>query len=442
MLQVLDYGNRATKAGSSIGSAMGQGVGKGLSGALGQYANIKINDILQRKQDEHEERLRGQEASRWSDVLTKAGYSKESAQLIGMERDPRQREALMELLSPKGQEQEESQIAENMNNGQGQPIAAATAMQGPQEQQSSMGMYPLPGERLSPTPRMTTSGTPPQGSQAQGSQAQGESINNAGAVAGDKPLTSAQLIGRSLTSKQRLEERNAIIKEKHYVQQAAIKEQETVDEKVKPYAELLDKKGGDAADSSDMILDRMTKLIDKGKLTSAAMHNFAKKMEQSGSVIGGGLGTALGAAVGTAVAPGAGSIAGASIGAGLGSAAGASLMPKFVGTKEDQEFTKLSLSFLDKLKDMFGTKPAVEEVKMYMDSIPTLALTDEGKRAVIRDMKLIASGWRYKKEIKDKIVKENNGHYPADLNLQVNELSKPYMDRIRNQFINGLGLSL
>ena len=116
-------------------------------------------------------------------------------------------------------------------------------------------------------------------------------------------------------------------------------------------------------------------------------------------------------------------------------------MPKFVGSKEDQEFTKLSLGFMDKLKDIFGGRIAIQEMQMYMDSIPTLAMTDEGKKQVINDMRMVTEGWKHKKAIKDKIVAENKGRYPADIEQRVEELSKPYMDRLSKRFVEGAGLA-
>jgi len=166
MLQVLDYGNRATKAGSSIGSAMGQGVGQGLSGALGQYANIKINDILQRKQEEHEERMRQKTASEWSRILEERNFDPQAAKLIGMmAHKPEVQEKLMQLFAPDQsiqQSQPQQAVASNMNNGQGQPMAIAAAMQSPQQgQQSVKSMYPPPGDNLSYEPRVNTSGAQP-----------------------------------------------------------------------------------------------------------------------------------------------------------------------------------------------------------------------------------------------------------------------------------------
>lgn len=234
-----------------------------------------------------------------------------------------------------------------------------------------------------------------------------------------------------MTTKERAEQ---FKQQKEAVKLARV-EQKAIDTQVKPYVDTLDKKGGAAAEVSDLVLDRMSKLIDSGNLTGATMYNFRKKMEHSGHLIGGGIGTAIGALVGSAV-PVVGTMGGAAVGGGIGTAAGEAIMPKFVGSKEDQEFTKLSLNFMEKLKDIFGGRVAIQEMQMYMDSIPTLAMTDEGKKQVIKDMKLISSGWRHKKQIKDKIVRANSGHYPSDLEQQVEEASKPFMDRMTKEFLS------
>jgi hypothetical protein len=184
----------------------------------------------------------------------------------------------------------------------------------------------------------------------------------------------------------------------------------------------------------------MNKLIDSDKLTGSTMYNLRNKLEHAGHLVGGGIGTAIGAGVGS-LFPVVGTIGGATIGGGIGAAAGTALTPKFVGNKEDQEFTKLSRYLMDNMKDIFGARVTQQEVAIFMDSIPTLALTDEGKKAVIRDMKLISSGWKHQKEMKDEIVKANHGKVPPNLEQLVEMASAPFMDDLAKRFTEGSVLS-
>lgn len=219
-------------------------------------------------------------------------------------------------------------------------------------------------------------------------------------------------------------------------------QQKAIDIQYKDYISLLDKKGGPAVKMGDWALDKMEKLINTGNLTGAKMYNFRKTMEEHGGAVGTGVGTALGT-LGGAIAglaipvagPIAGAMSGAGIGAGLGKAAGELLTPKYVGTKEDQEFTKLAYTFLNGLKDLFGARVAAQEVQMYMDSIPSLSMTDEGKKAVIHDMRIMNKAWRYQKEMKDRIIRDNNGRIPQGLDETVERLTSPYMDELKKQFM-------
>lgn len=229
-------------------------------------------------------------------------------------------------------------------------------------------------------------------------------------------------------------------KQKSEVLKAAHAEQKEIDKTVKPYVDSIDKKGGPGATTADWTLNRMEKLIDTGKLTGATMYNLRSKMESSGHLIGAGIGGTLGAIAGGVLGSGPGAIIGASTGGSLGSAVGAAIAPKFVGSKEDQEFTKLSRYFLNNMKDIFGARVTQQEMAIYMDSIPTLALDDEGKKAVIRDMRIISDGWRHKKQMKDKIVSMNDGVIPKNIEELVEKASAPYMDMLASKFAEGSAL--
>lgn len=220
-------------------------------------------------------------------------------------------------------------------------------------------------------------------------------------------------------------------------------EQLQIKKDLKPYIDELESKGGSLAEEGDKVLQKMERLVDSGKLTGPMMYNFRKKLESSGKVIGGGLGTAGGAIAGGILGsaiPGVGTLAGvgagATAGAGLGAAAGEALAPKFVGSKEDQEFIKAGTFFLRNLKGIFGAKPAIQEMDAYMAGIPNLAQTDEGKKAVIHDLRLMGAAWRYQNKVKDDILRETHQVVPANLKDMINERSKSYLQKIKSQFLD------
>lgn len=220
------------------------------------------------------------------------------------------------------------------------------------------------------------------------------------------------------------------------IRQQAYKEQINIDKGLKSYVDAVNVKGGSASKLYDNTLNRMLTLIDTGKLTGPTMYNIRKKLEEKGAAAGGGIGAAIGALAGSLL-PGIGTFAGATAGGGAGSALGALVTPKFVGSTEDQEFQKLTLSFLDRLKDVFGGRISNIELQNFMDSIPTLSQTDEGKKAVIRDMGNISKGWKYKKKIMDRIISDHGGYMPRNLEKLTDEQSAPYLDKLSSEFVLG-----
>lgn len=212
----------------------------------------------------------------------------------------------------------------------------------------------------------------------------------------------------------------------------ARKEQHYIDKQTLPYRESLDKKGGSLAKMSDMYLDRMSKLIDQGKLPYAAMHNLRKGLEKAASpLIGAGLGAAAGSVI-----PALGTVGGAIAGATLGGK-GHDVDLGFIEGKEAQEFTKLGLEFMSRMKDIFGGKVSDREVQTFLSSIPNLSQTDEGKKAIIRNMKLTLDAWKYKKKVMDNVIKEHGGYVPRNIEEIVEAKSEPYMTDIAKRFVEG-----
>ena len=223
-------------------------------------------------------------------------------------------------------------------------------------------------------------------------------------------------------------------------------EQHRIETDNKAFVEELDKKGGSNARLTDITLDKLSKLIDSGELTGPTMYNFRKKLEEHGGALGTGIGAALGTVGGAILgAPMAGvgavggALAGSSLGAGVGKGVGELIGQKFVGSKEDQEFLKLSLStFLPRMKDIFGARVAIQEMQVFMDSIPSLSQTDEGKRAIIKNMKLTNDAYRHIKEIKNDIVRRHGGYEPKNLKELVEKESEPYLDALAIKFMENV----
>jgi len=230
----------------------------------------------------------------------------------------------------------------------------------------------------------------------------------------------------------------------------AHKEQVYLDAKYKDYNEKLDTLGGVAAKENLTVLKKINRLNESDKLTPSNIYLQAKRLEEHGKSIGAGVGGAAGTllggiiggiggsvlpGVGTAVGAGVGAGIGGSTGAGLGTAAGALYATKFVGSAEDQEFTKLTMHFLKNLKAIFGGRISNDEMNRYIDSIPNLSQNKKGRRSVIKDLKLLGKAWIYRKEVRDKLVKANGDHSPINLEQRVEEAARPYLDILKQKFL-------
>lgn len=101
---------------------------------------------------------------------------------------------------------------------------------------------------------------------------------------------------------------------------------------------------------------------------------------------------------------------------------------------QTQEFKKLQADFLRDVKKIFGSRVTNEEVKRYTNRIPSLTQTDEGKRMVVRDLKLFNDANLARKKAMQDIIDENNGYRPPNLEDLIEKRSKSELDRIAKEF--------
>jgi len=68
--------------------------------------------------------------------------------------------------------------------------------------------------------------------------------------------------------------------------------------------------------------------------------------------------------------------------------------------------------------------------------VPTLSQTDHGKLAIIKNMELFNQAIHAETEAMEEIIKENKGHRPLDLALQVKNRSEEKLNKIADMFEN------
>jgi flagellar motor protein MotB len=218
--------------------------------------------------------------------------------------------------------------------------------------------------------------------------------------------------------------------ERRATEKEARVEQLAADKETKKYFENaleLEK----AADFSDIRLGKMENLIKKGGLPVSGFYNLFKSLEESVS-------PAYGAAAGAA----AGGYTGGPIGAAIGSAIGGLISPvgtllRFAQRKTSpntEEFEKLSNDFIKDAKTIFGSRITDADLKAFMATIPTLGQTDEGKLAIINNMKMFNKGSRIRAEAVKDAIRENDNRRPANLQLIVEDRIRPQLDRLAEEF--------
>jgi len=87
----------------------------------------------------------------------------------------------------------------------------------------------------------------------------------------------------------------------------------------------------------------------------------------------------------------------------------------FLLSPESQNFQKLSMAFMKNLKSIFGSRITQREVGWFLQSIPTLMQTKEGRRRVIRDMLLLNKVPEIKNKALNEVVAMHGGVAPANI---------------------------
>lgn len=145
-----------------------------------------------------------------------------------------------------------------------------------------------------------------------------------------------------------------------------------------------------AAEELDPVLDQMEHLIKKGKLTNPIIAKLADKFGLVGLL-----------------------------------------------DPSSQQFQGLSVGFLSNAKNVFGARLTNLDVQTYLDKMPRLAQTNEGKKTIISNFRALGEASKVRNKIKNKIIKENHGVPPLDLEEKVSERTEPELDRLFDKFNKG-----
>lgn len=103
-------------------------------------------------------------------------------------------------------------------------------------------------------------------------------------------------------------------------------------------------------------------------------------------------------------------------------------------TADAQTLDKLSTDFVKNAKQYFGSRLTDADLKAYMKTVPTLLNSKEGRREVIRNMRIFLEAKLIRQKAMNEIIKANGNEKPENLNTLVDEASESLINNLAEQF--------
>lgn len=113
---------------------------------------------------------------------------------------------------------------------------------------------------------------------------------------------------------------------------------------------------------------------------------------------------------------------------------GAGIDLGFLQSADSQEFNKLSKDFLRNAKSIFGARVTEGEIRMFLETIPTLSQTKEGRKRVIRNMKMMNESAKLRKNAMTEVIEANRGERPKNMELLIEKKIGKKLESISKAF--------
>lgn len=366
---------------NSIGSALGGSLGQGLGGALQLLAQNKLQHIMQKQQ-----------ARQIAPGLAALGIPEEQAHQIAMLPENLQSVILKNYLEGaenSGLDQVLGQLAgEEVQPNNEMP---RESLQENQPQQRKLSPFATPQDIFSslvnPKAERKSEENPLSASQDETSK----KTNNLQDILTRPRLSPEHKLKVAALQQQR----------QQHLEKLSAKEQEEVNKETKPEYDTI-QKGYRAAKENNIRLNRMEELIKKGDLSNpllaAGLDTLSRGIERLG----------------------------------------VSIDLKAALTADSQEFVKLSADFIKNAKDFFGGRVTDQDLKAFLQTVPTLLQTDEGKLRVINNLRMFNDIALLRKKASDDIIKENGGRRPRNFDSLIDERTESQIDAIADKFKKGI----
>lgn len=209
-------------------------------------------------------------------------------------------------------------------------------------------------------------------------------------------LTELALKEQGKQTQKELAKEKIAIQQQQFKSKQAVEKQKTIDKETLPfYNETLDKVKG--ALESDQNLDRMQELINTGKLENPFLLGLFQRYSPKHY--------------------------------------------KALLNPESSEFNKLSKNYLKNAKSIFGNRVSNFEASTFLDMVPDLLQSDEGKQRILNLMRIQNQAEIIRSQAMEKIIQENGGERPRDLRPKVEKEAKAQLDRLASAFKNGVNIA-
>ena len=106
----------------------------------------------------------------------------------------------------------------------------------------------------------------------------------------------------------------------------------------------------------------------------------------------------------------------------------------FLKTPDDETYQKLEKDFLKNMREVFGGRVAVEEMKAFLQTIPSLSNSKDGRLQIIKNFKAMEKAKQIRYKAMEQVYRENENDYPEDLEFQINEREDNMLDKEAAKF--------
>lgn len=104
---------------------------------------------------------------------------------------------------------------------------------------------------------------------------------------------------------------------------------------------------------------------------------------------------------------------------------------------DTQDYSKVEADYVKDVSKVFTGQIRVFEIQAYLKTIPTLMNSDEGKKRIIANRKILNEAKKIKYDAYEEIMKDRT-FPPPDLGIRINEMTREKMAALEDQYINGI----